>query len=563
MFQKCILVTEKWQKLSCLSLKIHAIVNIECVVIISSVNNLTPIYKIGRPVSSTTKYLSQGGVDTFERSKDNQPKQVVSNEIEKRAYIPTEEFQKTITTLNSMQTKAENTYQNQMDSTGWCGRFADKLSTLWGSKNRSSVVSDDLQKSRAEIENLQTAAYKGNFRSEFFNTFGVNYDKKNIDEFEQKSAQYTLIQASSQMAKIASDELREHIKFFDKHADSINPEAPDFNPNKKHPDIAGKMEEYKQSLEKYVGGKENLQNLANSKRRDFVCLSREEQIGVYNEIAEGLIYTYSETANKLKNGKTDEEIKKDYDEAYVKAFGKKNNIQKRVNDYVRAQQIRTVAVSDLAVSGMIGAAIALSGTSTPALLGAGLTTASYIGLDISELATNKIDNSKDLNKENIKDIVKCSLISGAEYLVGSKMYDIIPEARTGKKILDSTLNVARTLGIELSVAFVSEYMQTGEWATYQIDPKSFVKLTLATFAAEELTRMGLSAPAGKKSDYTPSVFNLSEQSMESFSISAKKELEKQFAENPAKVMNLKLISVQNPDLFKELMTNTLTEMAAA
>lgn len=527
---------------------------------ISAINNLSPVYKPGSNVTPPRRYLSKQENDTFEYSEkaENQLNNTAESPIKKENSRRTTQFDDTISILNSIQSQAERTFNKHIAQQGWCGRVADKISTLWGSKNRTNILEDDLNKSRAEIENLQRAACEGNFKSEFFKTFGVNYDEQAVKEFEQQSQQYTLTQASEQMADFAEKSLSKHIKFFAENADTINPESPKFNPGKKIPDIATKMEEYEKDLAKFVGGKENLQKLANTKRNDFICLSREDKIEVYNDIAEGLIYTYRETANKLKHGKSDKEIKKEYDKAYSKAFGTTNNIQKRVSNYVKAQQIRTTAVSDLAVSGMIGAAIAITGTTAPALLGAGLTTASYIGLDLSELATNKIDNSKDLNKENVKDIIKCSLISGAEYLIGTKMYDIIPSARTGKKIIDNTLDVARTLGIELSVAFASEYLQTGEWATYQMNPKAFIKLTLATFAAEELIRMGLSAPAGLKSQHN----SISQQTLDTISDAANKELQKQFAANPVNVMNLKLISVQNPDLFKELIASTLKEISA-
>ena len=185
-----------------------------------------------------------------------------------------------------------------------------------------------------------------------------------------------------------------------------------------------------------------------------------------------------------------------------------------------------------------------------------MSTASYIGLDLSELAKNKIDNSIDMDKEAVKDVIKCSAIVGLEYFVGTKLYDVVPEIKTGKKVLDSALDVARTLGIELSTAFVSEYAQTGEWATYQTDPKSFIKSTLATFAIEELVVMGLQSALTSQ----PTGNSISSKSMKKFTDAANIELEKQFRKNPAKVMNLKLISIENPELFQQLMTTTLQEM---
>ncbi|MCR5262166.1 MAG: hypothetical protein K6C94_10080 [Candidatus Gastranaerophilales bacterium] len=526
---------------------------------IQSTNNLTSVSGVqNKPVS--TRYISKTGVDTFVHSQDTteNPEKAASVNTEKQAYIPTKQFSETISTLTALQNQAENTFQKQLDSMGWCGKLADKASTVWGSKNRSKVVQEDLHQSRFEIENLQTAACKGNFKSEFFKTFGVNYDKEAIDNFQKTAENYQLIEASMQMAETSKKELGGYLEFFEKHADSINPESPNFDKTKKHPNIKAKMDSYKTDLEKYVGGKDNLDKLVTAKRRDFITLSREEQLDVYNEIAESLIYTYQETSNKLKNGKTDKEIQKEYDSAYEKAFGTKNNIQKRVTDYVKAQQIRTIAAEDMAISGLIGATVALTGTGAPALLGAGLSTVGYLGFDLSELATNNVDNKEDLNKETVKDLVKCSLISGAEYFAGSKLYDVIPEAKTGKRIFDTSLNVARTLGIELSTAFAGEYLRSGEWAIKQMDPKSFIGLTLSAFGTEELVRMGICSSKSFNNDYKPQSFKITEHTMEKISAAANNELQKQFTKNPAKFMNLKLLSIENPALFKEVLTKALS-----
>ena len=50
---------------------------------------------------------------------------------------------------------------------------------------------------------------------------------------------------------------------------------------------------------------------------------------------------------------------------------------------------------------------------------------------------------------------------------------------------------------------------------------------------------------------------MTEKIMETVSKAANKELEKQFKANPMKVLNLKLLSIQNPDLFKELIASAL------
>ena len=306
-----------------------------------------------------------------------------------------------------------------------------------------------------------------------------------------------------------------------------------------------------------VGGDDNLKSLAEKKMQGFITASKEQETDIYNQIAEDLIYTTQNNYEQLKEGKKDKELEKEYNRLYEKAFGKTNNIQKRVNKYVLAQQIRSVAVKDMAMAGIVGASIALTKTQLPNLTGSIVTTAGYFGMDLADLATNGIDNREDLTKKSIKNLAKNSLLYGAEYFVGSKLYDIIPTPSTENKILNRTLNVTRTLGIELSSAFVCEYIETGKWGTDQITPQSLIALTLATFAAEELTRLGLSSPSGLKSEYHPEKMLLSEQTVETVSRRATAELQKQYAKNPVAVMNLKLLNLENPELFNQLMAATI------
>lgn len=524
---------------------------------ILAINNTLPVSNItGQKNNQPKRLLMASKPDTFERSNSQHSIVAKNTQISPIA----RKYSTAISSLKSLNIKAQNAFDKQLQADGWSGKLADKISCLWGSKKRSKLVSEDIQANKADIEHLQNAANEGNFESEFFNIFGVKYDKEAIDNFEKVSDKYTLIQSSTQIADYTESHLRKYTQFFEKHADSINPESPNFNKTKKHPPVAETLANYKQELAKLVGGEENLQKLALSKMPNFITASREEEIEVYNHIAEGLIYTSKATAEKLKEGKKDKQIQKEYDEAFAKAYGKKNNIQKRVTDYVKAQQIRSVALKDIAMSGIIGTTLALSGTTIPAITGAAVTTVGYFGMDIADLATNKIDNSEDMSKDAIKDRIKYSLLYGAEYFVAYSLYDIIPAAESSNKVLNSSLNIARTLGIELSTAFVCEYLETGKWGTDQITPQALIAITLSAFATEELTRMGLSKDSnGIQKPISQA--DLSPETIKTISHRASIELQKQFEANPAKVMNLKLLNMENPELFNELLINSIGKAA--
>lgn len=523
---------------------------------IKSVKNLSTVNNVAKQYAPSTRYISKSITDTFERKSplfNND-----DNNVSDDNTLISRKYNKAVDVLNSMNNKADRAFKSQLAMDGWSAKLGEKICSLFGSKKTSTLISREIDINRAEIEHLKKSALNGTFDDEFKDIFGVKYNKDAVNEFKVVSDEYALAESSQKLADNTKTTLSKYIKFFEKNKTSINPESKDFDPNKKTQNIDEKLKKYEQTLYKYTGGKEKFEKLAVARRKDFSTLSREDRLAVYNDIANGLIYTSEKTAEALKHGKSDDELKKEYDSAYEKAFGTKNNIQKKVADYILTQQIRSIAVKDIAVSGIVGAAIATSGTTLPALTGAAVTTFSYMGMDTLDLATNNIDDSIDLTNDSVKEIVKYSLIYGAEYFVGSKLYDIVPTAETGNKVLNGVLDVARTTGIELSTAFVSEYLETGEWGTDQITPKALVGITLATYGAEELMRMGLSAPSGLKHQYSPKLAGVSIDAAD-FSKRAMSVLENQFKKNPASVMNLKLLSVENAELFNTLLTATLQQ----
>lgn len=489
--------------------------------------------------------------DTFERTTTQTEIKTQPVQVEVR-----EEFANTINTLSSMHDKAREAFNNQVAADGWSGKLADKISVLWGSKNRASVVNQDLIEFDNDVQRLDNAAKAGNFKATFKETFGLDYNKEAVDNFEKVSEEYTLIQVSKEIAAKTEDNLSPYVSYFEKGAKYLSPNDFSSKAQKRYNEADKKFNEFEKNLAVLTGGEENLKKTAAAQHENFEQLSREDKVKVYSQIAEQLIDTTKETAKSIQGERKDKEIQKEYDEAYANAYGSENNIVKRVDKYIRSQQVGAVMIRDSLLAAAIGATVATSGTAYPILVGSGMTLAGNIGLDVSEYLTNDIDNKIDLSKDSVKSIVKDAAISSAEYMAGSALYEVIPMANTASSFVNGAVNTARTLGIELSTAFVAEYARTGKWATDQIDPKTFIKLVLATYAIEELTRMGLSSnpKASGQNGKIP------EKVMEKFSERANEELQKRYLEAPRDVLNLKFISMQNPEKFGELLSTTLSEV---
>ena len=102
------------------------------------------------------------------------------------------------------------------------------------------------------------------------------------------------------------------------------------------------------------------------------------------------------------------------EENYIKAYGTKNNMAKRVAEYNESQKKGAAAVkTTVVVAATTAAAIATGGTSLAATaVVAGVSTAAArTAVEVSDLATNDIDG--DVNGENLDNIAKQAMTEGA------------------------------------------------------------------------------------------------------------------------------------------------------
>lgn len=422
--------------------------------------------------------------DTFECTASHKNTAVQTAPVQVR-----EEFSETIKTLSLMHDKAKESFENQLAENGWSAKLADKMSVLWGSKNRESIVRKDLIRYDKQIKALDDAAKKGNFKAKFKETFGVDYNKEAVDNFEKVSKQYTLVNISREIASKTEEKFKPYISYFEKNSEYLTPKGSDSKSQMKFAEADTKLKEFESYLSDMLGGKEKFN--AFLKKEHYNELSAEDRSKVASQIAEQIIDGANSSLKDLRNGKNDIQLQKEYDDTFKKAFGSKNDIVKRVDKYVRSQQIGGVVLRYSMLSGVIGAAIGTSGTAYPALMGAGITFFGSTGLDMSEYLTNNVNKNEDSLKDNVKSIIKDAAISSVEYMVGSKLYDFIPVAKTASPLINGTLNTVRIMGIELPTAFVAEYARTGKWATEEMDPKSFIKFVFTSYAIEEYATTAL------------------------------------------------------------------------
>lgn len=97
----------------------------------------------------------------------------------------------TLKLLDAYVKNAEKDFQDQLAKDGWAGDLADGISVLWGSDNRASKVSKDIDKYKKDIEELRKAAEKGdkNFNEKFKKMFGIEFNQEAIANYIQNPSE--------------------------------------------------------------------------------------------------------------------------------------------------------------------------------------------------------------------------------------------------------------------------------------------------------------------------------------------------------------------------------------
>ena len=216
-------------------------------------------------------------------------------------------------------------------------------------------------------------------------------------------------------------------------------------------------------------------------------MSDEEKYSTYGVVAEFLVETTEETAKNCAKGKTLKELKEEYDSAYKKAYGTKNDIQARVDKYNRSQEIGAAAVRGVTRSAV--SAVVLLAAPEAGLAKIAAKAATVMGVKVlvdgSDKLTNKVDD--DLTKDKFKKLVRSASISGAEKLASSLIGTFVPGFDTGYEVLDEVLSQTKSTVIDTTLGMTSERLKKGKWATNQILPRMVISTVFRNISPDDDT----------------------------------------------------------------------------
>lgn len=465
---------------------------------------------------------------------------------------------------------AQLSLNGQLASEGWAGKIADSVSMLWNSNNRAVLVQEDINKYNEQINDLKKSVKEDKFTDKFKEIFGVDYNQSNIRKYEKTAKQFNMAITTKSVSDIVSAKLKEDLEIYSENNGELKDKiekvpnyyantgsVPYFNKTTKKEDILNNLEN---NLVSIIGSKDTLNSTLKASGIDTEKISDQEKYNAYGLMAKFLTETTKQTSINLSHGKNIKELKKEYDDAYVKAYGSKNHIQERVDKYNRSQIIGAAAVRG-ATRSAIGALVMLTAPEVgfANLVSKAATTAGVKMLvDGTDKMTYKTENAFD--SKTFKKLLHSSAISGAEKIAIGVLDAVIPGSGTGYDMLDEVLTQTRDVAVETSVGMVAEKLKKGNWATNQIAPRlliAFVFNNLGSDNQELKTLIGMSKDSiNQAMKFNKRGINPTKTIIEG----TKEALKSAEFKNDKSFDKLRDLSINNPEEYTKMMVSVLDEV---
>ena len=507
--------------------------------------------------------------DTFERSNKNDINVTCPINFTGKSNR-LKEYKKVTDSLEKTANNAQIALNGQLASDGWAGKTADALSVLWNSKNRATIVQKDIDRYKEQVNELNESIKEDKFTEKFKNMFGVDFNHANVVRYNKKAQQYEAAAVADCTAKFMKSQLSESLEKYNKLSGKLD----DINEYKTAPMITAMMpcysiktskdeifEDMEKSLVTVLGDKNVLDTVLKTGGLDVDKASKEEKYKAYGFVANFLLETSKETVKQITKGKDLAEIKSDYHKTYEKAYGNKNDIQKRVDEYNRSQEIGAAFVRGFTRSALAAVTTLINPPAGLAKVAfnSAMTFGIKVAVDGSDKLTNKIDNSQDFNSDAVKKLVKSASISAAEKFATGGLGMILPKVDTGNETVDFLLNQGKNIVVDTSMGMMSERLKKGKWATNQILPRMIISAVFRNIKPDnEMAKDLLSMTKGginqamkySTRDYNPA---------KAFIEGTKVVLNENYKKDNKTFADLKKLADEHPEEYEKLMANLLQQ----
>lgn len=385
------------------------------------------------------------------------------SDVEKQEILnktPQEQRQNTVELLSSRIKNAEGALNAQLDRDGWAGKTVDFVSGAWNSKNRETVVKQDIATAKSQVASLEGAKTQKEFETKFKDIYGVEFDavqveafKKHEETYEKTSAAYSVESKFNKKMKslIARDTLYEESEYRTTKSGFGAVVT-----------TASKGDVYRRELNNFadfvgMGNKDaGLKQIYDEMKKagiDPEKATMDEKYSFLHQRAKSCSDLLHAQTMDASGGKDYDQVKNEYENSYTAAFGTKNDIAKRVQDYNASQETGAyVLKSGVKIAGSVVIGVATNGTAIPLLAAAGGTAALTIAVDASDRATS----NNGLSVDEFSKIAKDAVIDAGSTVLSGGATQAIKAANVGRAT-SYVLRTAADTGFDMG----AEYLKTG------------------------------------------------------------------------------------------------------
>lgn len=405
-----------------------------------------------------------------------------------------ENSSRAVQTIDAVYNDAQQILQNHDETSGWSSKAVHGLRNFYDNYLPGSYLSPDRMNTEMEqykkdlatlrqyssasgsdlprfmtqgkkdpVTGLPVKSNEDNFKSAFHRIYGVDYDPVAVEAYSKKRTQYQqAAAANAQETKFNADcsmlingdgVLREETSAYATQTGATYTTT-----------TATKQQVYDRELKKFAAfagqgnAQEGMKGLNELMRKSGInpeTASIDDKYRFLSQQAKAISKGLHQNTQAATGGKKFDEIQREYNHSYATAFGTKNDVQRRVTQYVDSVETSSMILkSGVKIVGGVVIGIATGGTGFAAMAtAAGAQTALSFAVDAGDLATSQrggtVDQYLRIAGQSAVDGISQVASGGASIVIKNTA---LPAA--SKILLDTAANTVMDMGVE--------YINTGE-----------------------------------------------------------------------------------------------------
>lgn len=376
--------------------------------------------------------------------------------------------------------KARKSMEEQANYDGWSAKMGEQIRKLWHSENQKELVHDDINTFEKQVGDLNKLVGTKDYNKKFKEIFDVDYDPELIATYKQKEDKFMVASICAGVEtnfKNSVKDLLDNKPLKDEYFYPTCMTTGTIPVLKER-----KSDKYERNINAFAefvgkGNVEDGRKQIEKTMRDYKIKdnsSIDEKYAVLQKMANKYARRLHQNTQNATGKKDLAEMKREYDNSYYSAFGVKNDVAKRVEDYRASQMWSELLLQDgLLCAASIPFWICTAGTGfIPTLKIAAL----HSGADLLVYGSDRLSSKQGMTEKDIKEILKWSAVDGATAFANQMTYrgieaitsPIAKMSGTAAKVTDFALCTASDVGIDCGFEYLATGKVTLQGAVYSV-----------------------------------------------------------------------------------------------